>query len=46
MARPIAAASTSHSRAWVSSGGDAVAHHVAVVVEAVERGRPARAPTW
>ena len=36
MARPISAASTSHSRAWVSSGGDVVAQHVAVVVEAVD----------
>ena len=54
MARPIRAASTSHSRAWVSSGSTLVAHHVAVVVEAVEApgqladpgrdlvGRPAR----
>ena len=36
MASPMRAASTSQSRAWVSSGADALPHHVAVVVEAVE----------
>ena len=35
MARPIRAPSTSHRRAWVSSGGTSPMH-VAVVVEAVE----------
>ena len=37
MARPTDAASTSSSRAWVSSGLDALTHDVAVVVEAVHR---------